>query len=287
MGVVTVCHNSGGRHLGKLVERLLNILQILEIIQMVRLHIQHHSQSGVEVQEGIAVFTAFQHNRVPMANPVSGVEQGQISADHDRGIRTGFHQDVGHHGGGSGFPVGAGNADRVFVGPHDLPPGLGPLKNGNARGSGGGDLRIIIMGSGSADHALGPLYIIRAVADGNRDTLGLQLLRGKGTAHIGAGDHHAHPFQYQTQRPHGHAADTDQMNPAARLQIGADLLILRHTPYSPDKLEVYRKLVYYTSFLKNLQLGNGDTAGYFDKISTFPNSPQLVYGVFFHSVRKT
>ena len=183
--------------------------------------------------------------------------------------------------------MGTGNTDGIFIGAHDLAPSLGPLKNGNPRGSGGSNLRIIIVGGGSADHALGTGYIRGAMADGNRNTLGLQLFRRKGTAHIGAGDHHTHPLQYQTQRTHGHAADTDQMNPAARLQIGADLLILRHTPYSPDKLEVYRKLVYYTSFLKNLQLGNGDTAGYFDKISTFPNSPQLVYGVFFHFVRRT
>jgi predicted dehydrogenase len=37
--------------LGKLMERLLHIGKILEVIQMIRFHIQHNSQGGEEIQE--------------------------------------------------------------------------------------------------------------------------------------------------------------------------------------------------------------------------------------------
>ncbi len=113
--------------------------------------------------------------------------------------------------------MGAGNADGVFIGLHDLAPGLGPLKNGNTRGPGGGDLRIIVVGGGGADDAVGPLYIPGAVADVHMDAVGDQLIRRHGGAHIGAGNRHSHALQHQAQRPHGYTADTDQMHMAPGL----------------------------------------------------------------------
>ena len=40
-----------------------------------------------------------------------------------------------------------------MVGLHDLAPCLRPLKHGNACGTGGSDLRVVIVGGGSADAA--------------------------------------------------------------------------------------------------------------------------------------
>ena len=76
VGVITVGNYAKGCQRGKLMERFLNILQILEIVQMVCFHIQDHRQSGEEIQERITVFAAFQQDRISMTHPMPCMEQG-------------------------------------------------------------------------------------------------------------------------------------------------------------------------------------------------------------------
>ena len=228
VGIVTVGDHAEGGHLGKLVEGFLNIRQILEVIQVVLLHVQHQGQSGEEIQEGVAVFAAFQQNGVAVAHPVAGVKQGQIAADHNRGVQVCLHQDVGQHGSGGGFAVGAGNADGVLVGLHDLAPGLSPLKHGNARRPGGSDLGVVVVGSRRADNALGAFDIPGIVPDGHRDSLLFQFPGAVGGAHVRAGDLHAHALEHQAQGAHGNATDAHQMHMAAGYQILGNFFILKH-----------------------------------------------------------
>ena len=226
MGVVAVGDHAEGGKRRELVEGLLNVRQILEIVQVIRFHIQHDCQGGEEIQEGITVFAALQHDGVPVADPVSRVEQGQIAADHDRGIHIRFHKDVGQHGRGGGLSVCAGDADGVMVGLHDLAPCLRPLKHGDACGTGGSDLRVVIVGGGSADDA---------VRDGDGNALFDQLIRGHGCVHIRTSDLHAHALQHQTQRPHGYAADPHKMHMMAGRQIFRDFLTIQHVCQFPHR----------------------------------------------------
>ena len=95
---------------------------------MVSLNIEDYSQSGCKIQKRIAVFAAFQHDGITLAYPVAGIQQGQITADHDRGIKTRFHENVGHHGSCGGLAMGTGNTDRILICLHNDTPGLGTLK---------------------------------------------------------------------------------------------------------------------------------------------------------------
>ena len=235
MGVVAVGDHAEGGQRRKLVEGFLDVRQIFEIIQMIRLHVQHDRQRGEEIQEGITVFAAFQHDGVPVADPVSRVQQGQVAADHDRGIHIRFHEDMGHHGRGGGLSVCAGDADGVMVGLHDLAPCLRPLKHGDACGTGGSDLRVVIVGGGSADDAVRALNILRPVSDGDGNALFDQLIRGHGCVHIRTSDLHAHALQHQTQRPHGYAADPHKMHMMAGRQIFRDFLTIQHVCQFPHR----------------------------------------------------
>ena len=165
-------------------EGLLNVRQILEIIQMVRLHIQHHRQSGEEIQEGVAVFAAFQYDGIPVAHPMACMEQRQVATNHHRGVLARFHKDMGHHGGGSGLSMGTGNTNGIFIGLHDLAPGLCPLEHGNALSPGSSNLRIVIMGGSSTDDAVRSRNILGTVADVHMDAVGNELIRRHGGAHI-------------------------------------------------------------------------------------------------------
>ena len=51
IGVVAVGQHAVRGQPGKLPEGFLNVRQIVEIIQMIRLDVQHHRQCGEEIQE--------------------------------------------------------------------------------------------------------------------------------------------------------------------------------------------------------------------------------------------
>ena len=151
-------------------------------------------------------------------------EQRQEAADHDRGVAVCLHENMRQHGGRRGLAVRAGNADGVFVGPHDIAPGLRPLENGDAPGAGSGDLGVVIVRGSRADEAVGPLDILGPVTNGDLNALGDQLVRRNGRVHVGAGDLHPHAPQDKPQRPHRHAADAHQMAALAGDQILLDML---------------------------------------------------------------
>ena len=225
MDIVTVGDDTGSGHGSELIEGLLDIGQVLEIVQVIGFHIQDHRYGGEEIQEGIAVLTALQDDGITATHPMTRTEQGQVAADHDRGIQFSLHEDMGHHRSSRGLSVGTGDADRVLVGLHDLAPGLSPLKDGDACRTCCGDLRIVIVGCGGADDALGALDILTAVTDLDRDALADQLVGRDRGIHIRTGDLHAHALQHQAQGTHGDTANTDQMHPAAGSDIVADLLL--------------------------------------------------------------
>ena len=133
---------------------MLDVPQILEEIQMVGLYIQNYCHGGVKAEEAVAVFTGFQNNGVTVAHPVAGVEQGQCPADHHGGVQLRRHENVGAHGSGGGFAVGAGNAQGIGVFLHQGAPGLRPLVDGDAPGDGTGDLRVAVVDGGGADHKI-------------------------------------------------------------------------------------------------------------------------------------
>ena len=217
--VITVGDDAVGGQLRELMEGILDVLQILEIVQVICLDVQDHRQRGAEIQEGVAVFTALHDDGITVAHPVTGVEQGQITADHDGGVPLGGHEDVGHHRGGSGLAMGAGDADGVLIRLHDHAPCLCPLKDRDTGGTGGLDLRIVVVGGGGTDDALRPLDILGTVTDLHMDAMGDQLIGRNRGIHIRTGNGQPHALKHQPQRPHGNAADTDQMHPASGLDV--------------------------------------------------------------------
>ena len=184
VGIIAICQNTVGGNLGKLMERCFNILQIFEVVQMVCLNIQNNRQCRIEIQEGIAILTAFQNDRIAIADTVPRMQQRQITADHNRGITFRFHHDMGHHGSGGGFTVGTGNADCVLIGLHDLSPCLCALKNRNTGSAGSRNLRIIVMCRSRTDDTIRATNVAGFVADGDVNTFSDEFICGNRRIHI-------------------------------------------------------------------------------------------------------
>ena len=224
-----------GHQVGKGMEGMLNVLQVLEKVQMVLAHVEDHRHRGEEVQKRVAVFAGLQNDGVPLPYPVARVEHGQGAADHHGGVRLGRHEDMGGHGGGGGFAVGAGEAHGIFIVLHDGAPGLGPLIHGDAPGDGPGDLGVFIVDGGGADHQVTVLQVLRRVADGHVDALGPQLADGIAFRHVGALNDQAHAQQHLCQGTHAHPADTGQVGPDPGLQKCFDIYGRMHHTLVPPR----------------------------------------------------
>ena len=139
---------------------------------MIGFHIEHHRHGRGKAEERIAVLACFQNNGVPRPHPMGAVDEGKHAADHQRRIGAVGKGDAGSHGGGGGFAVRAGNAQRVAVPAHDNAEGLRTFKHRDASLPGGHDFRVVVMHSRRANHKIGPADIFRRMSDGNRDPHG-------------------------------------------------------------------------------------------------------------------
>ncbi len=206
-----------GGQLCKLTEGVLDVLQVLEEVQMVGVDIQNDSDGGGEVQEGVAVFAGLHDDGVAMAHPMARIQQVQVAANHNRGVDASLHGNMGHHRGSGGFAVGAGEADGVFIGGHNVAPGLRALKHRNILGGGSNDFGVFVVDCGGADDAVGPIDILGLVTNGNGDARLFQMIGGFALMHIGAGNLDAHAVEHHAQGAHRHAADADQVHMLAGL----------------------------------------------------------------------
>ena len=193
--IVQIDHDpagTGGYQLGKLVEGVLNVRQILEEVQMVGVYVEDHRHGGEEIQKGVAVFAGLQNDGVALSHPVAGVEQRQRAADHNGGILLRRHEDMGGHGRGGGLAVGTGHAQGVAVALHDAAPRLRPLVYGDAPCDGPGDLRIAVVNGSGADHRIAVFQVFGGVADGHLDPHGAQVPHRVALRHIRPLHHKAH-----------------------------------------------------------------------------------------------
>ena len=140
--------------------------------------------------------------------------------------------------------MGAGDADGVFVGFHDLAPGLGPLEHGNACAAGSGDFRVVIVDGGGTNHAVRALDIFAPVPDGHMNPMLLQFLGGERGAHIGAGNLQAHALEHQSQWPHGDAANANQVHPPAGNNIFRNIICFHTKNNSLTRVHIHTILNY-------------------------------------------
>ena len=161
---------------------------------------------------------------------MTSAQGGQHAADHNRGVPLGGQEDVGAHGGGSGFAMGTCHAQGVLIVAHNGAPGLGPLEDGNPGGPGGGDLGVVVVDGGGTDDTVGTLHALRQVADDHRDAQRAQMGHGSALVEIGAGNVYPCAVEHLAQRGHGYPADAHQMGALTGADIIMDIRVHRETP---------------------------------------------------------
>ena len=90
--------------------------------------------------------------------------------------------------------MGAGDADGVAIVHHDGAPRLCPLKDRDAGGAGGLDLRVVVVDGSGADDQVGTLDVFGKMADGHVEALLQQVLYVGVLVGVRAGDDQAAPL---------------------------------------------------------------------------------------------
>ena len=86
--------------LGKLVERVDDIVDILEEVEMIFLYIEDNRNGRCKAQERVAVFAAFSHKTALAADTERTADGRQVAADHNGRVHLRFHGHERHHRGG-------------------------------------------------------------------------------------------------------------------------------------------------------------------------------------------
>ena len=184
---------------------------------MVCLDIQDNGDGRVKGEEGIIVFAGFHNNSVAVSDPVSGVEERQRSAYHDRRILFSRHHNVRTHGGRGRLAVCAGDAQGVCIVLGYRAPCLSALENGNTLAARGDDFGVVVMDSGGSDDKFNIVgYVFGLVANLNVYSVFSQRAHVMSVVHVGAGDGDSHTVKHLRERGHGHSAYTDEVASSAR-----------------------------------------------------------------------
>ena len=203
--------------LGKAAEGMADIINILEEIQMIRLHVEDHLCRGMEGQETVGILARLSHKIVLPADADVAADGRKNTPDADCRIHLGNQRRCG------GLPVCAGDVDGLIVGCHHLAEKLGPCEHREAAADRARIFRVIRMNGGGIDHHIGVRrYIICSLTKTNLRSLLLQAACQRGFMRIRSAYGKTAAQKDPGDAAHADSSDADKMNMAGL--IHADLV---------------------------------------------------------------
>ena len=124
-------------------KRTLEPVEVVTVgFHMVSIDVGHHSHNGQQVKERCIRFIGLDHDVVATAQPCIGTGAIEATANHKRGVQTGFGQHTGNKAGSGGLAMRAGNGDALFQA-HQLGQHQGAWNDRNAFLARDHNLRVI------------------------------------------------------------------------------------------------------------------------------------------------
>ena len=201
------------KKLSKFPEGMTDIVNILEEVQMVGIHVQDHADLREEAQEAVGIFTCFCDESFRVADTDIPVDGRKDSAYTDSGATVALKKDVGNHGSCGGFSVGTGNGDRCIVVTHDLAEKFRTCEHWEPFFFCTGKFRVVRMDRCCVDNHIDIIFDIgctlSVVDDG---TTFLECTCKRTGFGIGTGDTEVFLKKDLGKAAHADAADTDKMN---------------------------------------------------------------------------
>ena len=201
-------------------ERMNDVVDVLEEVQMIGIDIQNDSNRRMEAEEGIGVLAGLCDEVIMCADAQGAADGVQIAADHDGRVRAALHADHRQHRSRCRLAVGAGYTDSMLVFQHDFAPSLCALHDRNVQLTSVCDFRIVIVYRSGTDHKVCAVYVFRQMGVCNVCAELGQLVRDSGFGAVRAGYLGTEMQQQLSERRYGHAANTDEVNGLMVFYIG-------------------------------------------------------------------
>ncbi len=192
-------------------KRIVNLIDIPEIIEMIPVNVQNHCHIRMKFQETVHIFAGLGNKVFAVAGPYIPAYFIQFPSDQDGGIQAGLVHDHGQHGGRCCFSMGAGYTDGKWIRFHDLPQQGCPVHTGDAPFFCFFQLRIIFMDCCSIYNQIGAFDIFAVMAlENSNAVVGKALGKGR-QPKIRSGHMAAFLMQYFCQSAHADSANADKM----------------------------------------------------------------------------
>ena len=102
-------------------ERMTDVLNIFEKVQMIGIHIQDHADFWEKAEKAVGIFAGLGHKGLRLPHTDIASDGRKNAAYADGRVAGSFQKDLGNHGSGCGLAMSTGNGDGCLVIAHDLP----------------------------------------------------------------------------------------------------------------------------------------------------------------------
>ena len=181
-------------------------------VVVVHLDVGDHGAVGREVQERAVGLVGLGDEGVPGPVVGAGAASVQRAPDRERRVQPGGLQGHGHHRGGGGLAVRAGDQDPPPAPQHELQQ-LRADQHGKAQLAGADHLGVGRRDGGRGDDQRGAFHVPGVVAHVDLCAHGLEHQARGAAAQVAAGHGNLALDQQLRQRAHPGAADADEVHP--------------------------------------------------------------------------
>ena len=188
----------------------LHVGHVAVAVHVLAIEIGDDGEDGRELEKGAVALVGLGNQILRGAETGVRAERVDAAADDDGGIEAAGREHAGHHRGGGGLAVHAGDGDAVLE-PHEFGQHLRALDDGNLARVGFDDFRIggADRGAGDDHGGSGDVAGLVAFVDGGAQLR--QAIGDRTAAQIGAGDLHAEVEQDLGDAAHADAADANEV----------------------------------------------------------------------------
>ena len=204
-------HRAVERHLVHEVEKgALHVVHVAVAVHVLAIEVGHDRQDGRELEKRAVALVGFGDQILRPAQPRVRAHGIDASADHDGGIEAAGAKHAGHHRGGRGLAVHAGDGDAVLEA-HQFGQHFGALDDGNFARARFQHFGIGGIDRGTGHHHRGPLDMGGLVAFIDHGAQLGEAIGDGAAAQVGTGDFHFLVEQDLGDAAHADAADANEM----------------------------------------------------------------------------
>ena len=216
--VVTVDDQGVRGQVAELVERLLDIIQGLEVIKVIGVDVEDDRDIGRQLEEGIDIFARLTDDDIAVTDVAVAADEGQLAADDGGGVEAGADQHLTEHRGGGRLAVRSADGDAALIAAGDDAQHDAALDGGDALFARGDQLGVILLDGGGVDNQLGALDILGAVTHMHGNAVALDAVEGIALVHIRSAELKALAVQYLGEGAHPRPADADEVDALDMIQ---------------------------------------------------------------------